>query len=336
MKHSIKIFTVALLLSLFMTSQAFAGTWKEDSNGWRWQEKDELSPVSSWEWIDSNKDGLAERYYFDENGYLLTNTTTPDGYTVNEAGAWVADGIVRQKAANPAAASTAKKEGRKLYFDAIQKSSELAGLDISGDVHMSLTYSDMEIPISMKLGLKYHDINTPNMEFLSETAMQMLGSKDSHQSFYTNGTYYSNGGANKKYMMKIGHEDMTKNLTIGGLTGQFWAFVDNVQIAEDASGDKTLLYASSGNGLEPYLDKINNRIWPLLNELDYKIDGISGKAIFTPEGYFSKEDITVYMTVDEDDDTAGFTMNIKLDYNNPGQTVAISFPSTEGYEVVVY
>lgn len=336
MKHSIKIFAVALLLSYSLTSSAFAGTWKEDSKGWRWLEKEHHSPVSSWKWIDSNGDGMSECYYFDENGYLLTNTTTPDGYMVNENGAWVADGIVRQRAANPAAASMAKREGRELYYNAIKKSSELPGLDISGDVHLSINFSDMEFPISMKLLLKYHDINTPNMEFLSETAIHMMGAKDFHQSFYTNGTYYSNGGTNKKYKVKIGHEDMTKNLTLGGLTGQFWAFIDNSQIADDESGSKTLLYSSSGDGMEPYLSDVNNEIWPLLNALDYKITGLSGKAVLTPEGYFSKEDITIHMTVNEDGETAAFTMNIRLNYNNPGQAVTIQFPSTEGYEVMVY
>ena len=77
MKHSIKIFAVALLLSFSLTLSAFAGTWMEDSNGWRWQDKDQLSPVSSWEWIDSNGDGMSECYYFDENGYLLTKPPPP-------------------------------------------------------------------------------------------------------------------------------------------------------------------------------------------------------------------------------------------------------------------
>ena len=40
-------------------------------------------PTNSWQWIDGNGDGVSESYYFDGNGYMLFNTTTPDGYTVN-------------------------------------------------------------------------------------------------------------------------------------------------------------------------------------------------------------------------------------------------------------
>jgi len=29
-------------------------------------------------------------------------------------------------------------------------------------------------------------------------------------------------------------------------------------------------------------------------------------------------------------------MNMNLDYNNPGKAVSIEFPSTEGYEEIIY
>ena len=52
---------------------------------------------SSWQWIDGNQDGIAECYCFDENGWMYENTTTPDGYTVNENGAWTINNIVQTK-----------------------------------------------------------------------------------------------------------------------------------------------------------------------------------------------------------------------------------------------
>ena len=38
---------------------------------------------------------ISECYYFDGNGYMAANTTTPDGYTVDGSGAWVVDGVVQ-------------------------------------------------------------------------------------------------------------------------------------------------------------------------------------------------------------------------------------------------
>ena len=89
------------LASLAMTGTAFAGTWKggegENQNKWWYDNGNGSYPSNCWQWIDGNGDGTAESYYFDHNGWLLTDTTTPDGYTVNASGAWVQNGVVQTK-----------------------------------------------------------------------------------------------------------------------------------------------------------------------------------------------------------------------------------------------
>ena len=87
---------LALMIVLLpVTSQA--GTWKKNSTGWWWQEDNGSYPVSQWKWLDGNKDGIYECYAFDSNGYIYTNTTTPDGYTVNADGAWTIGNSVQLK-----------------------------------------------------------------------------------------------------------------------------------------------------------------------------------------------------------------------------------------------
>ncbi len=80
-------------LSVLTSMTAFAGEWKQDATGWWWQNDDGSYPVSTWQWLDGNNDGFAERYYFNEAGYLATNTTIDD-YTVNADGAWTENGEV--------------------------------------------------------------------------------------------------------------------------------------------------------------------------------------------------------------------------------------------------
>lgn len=64
--------------------------WQQDAKGWWWKNDDGSSyPVNCWRWLDGNKDGIAECYYFGNDGYMLTGTTTPDGYLVNADGAWI-------------------------------------------------------------------------------------------------------------------------------------------------------------------------------------------------------------------------------------------------------
>ena len=104
-QHFFKGVTVVALAGVMMagttiTSLAAAGRWEKDDIGWWWKRIGGGYPMHTWEWIDGNNDGLAECYYFDENGYMLANTTTPDGHIVNADGAWVENGVVQSVGAD--------------------------------------------------------------------------------------------------------------------------------------------------------------------------------------------------------------------------------------------
>lgn len=77
------------------TVPALTGGWKLDNTGWWYDNGDGTWPAGGWKWIDGNLDGVAECYYFNTNGYLATNGTTPDGYQVNQNGAWTVNGVIQ-------------------------------------------------------------------------------------------------------------------------------------------------------------------------------------------------------------------------------------------------
>lgn len=98
----------AAAMTAAMATTAFAGVrddgtkggqqtgWQQDHVTWWWQNEDGSWLAGGWYWLDGDENGVAECYYLDENGYTLLNTTTPDGYQVND-GAWVVDGVVQTK-----------------------------------------------------------------------------------------------------------------------------------------------------------------------------------------------------------------------------------------------
>lgn len=96
-----RLVLAAAAMTLAMSMPAYAGTWRQDAAGWWYQNEDGSYLANGWEWLDGNQDGMAESYYFDQNGYLMTNTITPDGCQVNENGAWVVNGAVQTQAAVP-------------------------------------------------------------------------------------------------------------------------------------------------------------------------------------------------------------------------------------------
>ena len=94
-----KVFMTTCLFIALSTNLIFASGWTKgiSKNAWWFDFGNGDYFKSSWQWIDGNQDGIAECYCFDKNGWMYENTTTPDGYTVNENGAWTINNIVQTK-----------------------------------------------------------------------------------------------------------------------------------------------------------------------------------------------------------------------------------------------
>lgn len=109
-----KVVVATAVLSATISSTAFAGTWSkgtgENQNKWWYDKGNGSYSNNGWEWIDNDGDGTAESYYFDNNGWLLVNTTTPDGYTVNENGAWVINGVIQTKSVTTSVAPISESD----------------------------------------------------------------------------------------------------------------------------------------------------------------------------------------------------------------------------------
>ena len=95
--------------------------WIQNGNGWWYQHADGSYPAGTWEKIDGNY------YYFDGSGYMvsncwignyylgasgamLKNTTTPDGYQVDQNGKWIPNAAQTPQAQAPESAPTAAPE----------------------------------------------------------------------------------------------------------------------------------------------------------------------------------------------------------------------------------
>lgn len=94
-----------------------SGIWKLAGGRWYFEDISGNRKVNGWYWLDGNQDGIAECYYLDEKGWLLTNTITPDGYQVNADGAWMENGIVKTKSVKGSADSRNISGGKGSFGD---------------------------------------------------------------------------------------------------------------------------------------------------------------------------------------------------------------------------
>lgn len=92
MKKSIITLTAAALMAVTMSITSFAGYWTADRyENWHYINDDGSYLIDGWYWIN-------EKCYYFKDYAVYTNTTTPDGYTVDATGAWTVDGVVQIKA----------------------------------------------------------------------------------------------------------------------------------------------------------------------------------------------------------------------------------------------
>lgn len=89
MRKRLWMAALTCIMTLALSMPVFAADWILDETGWWYQNDDGSYPTNGWTWING------KCYYFMPDGYCLTGTQTPDGYTVDESGAWTVDGVVQ-------------------------------------------------------------------------------------------------------------------------------------------------------------------------------------------------------------------------------------------------
>lgn len=112
-KFLVAALAAATMMTLSMSLYADSTGWRQNATGW-WYATNDAGTTwheNSWQWLDGNKDGIAECYYFDGNGYCLMSTTTPDGYQVDANGAWIVNGVVQTKQVSATSDSSSNGNG---------------------------------------------------------------------------------------------------------------------------------------------------------------------------------------------------------------------------------
>lgn len=103
-KRFLKIGILTTTLTALFSFISFAATipvgnidWT-DNGGIYYRSDYALGLPSTWHWLNvEENNGKLACYYMDENGSIVRNTVTPDGYTVDNFGRWTVDGVVQTK-----------------------------------------------------------------------------------------------------------------------------------------------------------------------------------------------------------------------------------------------
>lgn len=132
--------------------------------------------AAGWQWIDNNGDNVSECYYVQDDGSVLKGTTTPDGYTVNEQGAWIENGVVKTQV--KLAEETKKATNTPLKVE--QKSMKTSQLD----KFQYILYTPKNATENMPLIIYLHGHGTPNLDSLNDELGMLRNEADKKSNAY--------------------------------------------------------------------------------------------------------------------------------------------------------
>lgn len=220
-KREWKVLGLTAAISFALPMLAYGGQWQQDANGWWWQEDDGTYPADGWKWIDDNQDGTAECYYFTSSGYILSGTTTPDNYTVNENGAWVIDGAIQQQAAQ----ETAQTDSSQTSTDAGKDTASLEEWkDNFRAAWKEASYAESRAAVDRLAGqiatpaLLYYTFTVPQTDGLTSEIVSDLCNEIHND--YSAGTYRPYGFCGYRWQWKA-HDNMITVNVLDVLIGIF-------------------------------------------------------------------------------------------------------------------
>lgn len=341
MKRTLKLSAAALLALSAFASTAFAGTWKQEANGWQYKDDRAAILRDGWYWLDGNNDGISECYSFDGDGYLRTDTTTPDGYTVNSDGAWTVDGKVQQKFSGPSGISAEMEQsGDQLYAFASAQTNALNAISAHAtfDMEMILPYDYGSLPIALDMQIKIKDADKDSMKCLIDMRSNTLGRQMDSTSFYTDGWYYT-----EVYGQKIKQRKVAKDVTASSKKN-----LNSFSISPSDFGSSTVQKRSDGTRLIHYTSDTGAFTQQLLDfyeECGISIEQLGIQSISVPRmegnatvnsaGYLVSEDMDTQIVMMVDGAPITTNLFVRVTYDHPNEDFELTLPSTDGYQELI-
>lgn len=216
------------LFGLFGGIKAYAAWEKQDTN-WIWINDDGSRNANGWFWLDGNKDGVYECYYFDANGIMVSDTVV-DGYTVNSDGQWVENGVIQTKGTRN---STGSSTGQTTYADLIMEAAKQSKVS----------------PYVLAAMIIQEQGTSGTSQMISGTDSQYYG----YYNFYNIGAYEHDGmtavQAGLKYASESGNGNRPWNTVEKGIVGGAIAYGANFV---DCGQDTFYLKKFNVQGSTPY------------------------------------------------------------------------------------
>ena len=320
MRKSIKLGVATGIITFILCGTTIAGTWQQDQTGWYWEEENGAFPAASWKWLDGNRDGIAECYYFNDQGYLVTGTTAPDGYQVDTEGRWIENDVIKTRTDGESTAGPIQ-----VYEEAYARMNSLNSY--TAKVQFGIFPPDVSAS-TLGIDIKVKNNNTTDIKFLINAVANYDDVNLLTELFYADGYCYwkqhceGEESETEKEKERLLYEEAMEELAdfAVGMVLEPQYLLD-FQLISQADGNQRYMFYTTPENIQgssvisdSYLDGSH-------------MEALSGTVVINSAGYLVESDLT--MKVSKDGEI--YDIKMLVQFTDPGEPVDFSLPSVEGF-----
>ena len=230
-----------------------------------------------------------------------------------------------------------QKTPEEIYQEAAEKAAEMDSMAAASDIRLTLSQGDETMDMTMSMNVEAAGLTTGELIYVADGSMDLLGQKMDMSYFYTDGYYYMDMmGMKMKYPMDLSDMmDQAKQL-MGGTTYDL-KYIQNLEAAKD--GDNTVLtYTMDGEQLEQLVQELMGSMGTgseALEGVEYTFNSINCEMTVNPDGYNTSSKLNMDMSMTMGEETLGLVLEMVTQIENPGETIEVTVPDTEGYTEVI-
>ena len=233
-------------------------------------------------------------------------------------------------------AGCAKKDPKELYTEAVKKNQELSSMDMSSVVKMTMSQGEETVDVDVDMDIQMADVNTDKMKYVANGSTSLMGQTIETSMFYTDGYYYMEMmGQKMKYAMDMDKlmEQVKQTTDNGNLNVEY---MKDIQAKKD--GDNTILtFTADPAKMDHYMKEMMESmggVMPGADAAEFTIKSVEGELTVNKEGYYTNMKMNMDMDMSMQGETIGLKMEMTADVHDPGKTVEVSLPDTEGYQEI--
>ncbi len=237
-------------------------------------------------------------------------------------------------AGEPAKSSVTQAEREEIvavWKAANEKTAALTSVALSTSMDSSVRSGEESIQASMYTEIFLNEAGQEDMTCLWNTDASLdKGSPIETTTFYADGYYY----------MDLPEQKIKCTLSPEQMEEQFEKMIsvwkldpdgtEKISIEEEADS-QIITFEGEAGKIEEYLKRSMEYSKSPMADMKMKVKKSEGEVMVDSQGYMKSQILKVELTLEMDGFPMDMSMNMKLVYHWPGESVAVELPPTDGY-----